>query len=314
MAFGDIVLLKNRTPLGPFSRKQIQEGLGRGEFDARDLAHTPGLKDWLPLLEVLHHLDREVVDWPRDREGRSLPPLPNAAQRAEKADRPASGPVVETAAPPTASFPPLPNRFEQKREEMPPAEKAKPPRLPELSPVDPTVALLSEKRTQPPSLELAHAPESAPFMTRAFAFAIDLGVLFLPILVVFGVAYLIWYIRGPIEHRDVETTRQEQALLWRNLRDLVLIVANGFAWIYAAGLESSRWQGTIGKQALSLIVTDERGERVSFLRATGRHAAKYLSALPLFLGFMAALVRPQRLTWHDRLAATRVTKRNPNPR
>ena len=310
MAFGDIVLLKNKTPLGPFSRKQIQEGLGRGEFSARDLAHTPGLKDWLPLLEVLHHLDREVVEWPREREGRSLPPLPNAPLSGERFDRPAPGLVEANAAAPTASFPPLTGRFEPQREEMPPAEKAKPPRLPEAARGEPIMPGLPGNRTQPPALESA----SAPFMTRAFAFAIDVGVLFLPIFAVFGVAYLIWYVRGPIEHRDVETSRQEQALLWRNLRDLVLLVANGFAWIYAAGLESSRWQGTIGKQALALVVTDERGERISFLRATGRHAAKYLSALPLFLGFMAALVRPQRLAWHDRLAATRVTKRNPTPR
>src|ERR1700761_7383904 len=95
MAFGDIVLLKNRTPLGPFSRKQIQEGLGRGDFTARDLAHTPGLRDWLPLLEVLHHLDREVVHVPRVREGRACPPLPVAMKEPPAPDEPtaAAAPV-----------------------------------------------------------------------------------------------------------------------------------------------------------------------------------------------------------------------------
>lgn len=167
--------------------------------------------------------------------------------------------------------------------------------------------------SQPPALPQAPPvlPERnpAPIRQRFFAWAIDWAVLFVPVIFVFGFAYLLWAIRGPLEHRDPETARQEQELLWRNLRRLVFMVAIGFAWIYAAGLESSRWQGTIGKQCMGLIVTDESGQRLGFLRATGRHGAKYLSALPLFLGFMAALLNPRRLTWHDRLAGTRVVQR-----
>ncbi len=146
-------------------------------------------------------------------------------------------------------------------------------------------------------------------VARINAFLIDCAVLFIPVLAVFVAAYGAWYLRGALEHRDPETARQEQALLYREMRSLVLLVANGFAWLYAAGLESSPWQGTIGKQMMGLIVTDAQGRRLSLLRATGRHAAKYLSALPVFLGFMAALFNPQRLTWHDRLAGTRVVKR-----
>jgi uncharacterized RDD family membrane protein YckC len=306
MAFGDIVLLKDQTPRGPFTRAEIQAGLSRGEFSARDLAHTPGLRDWLPLLEVLHHLDREVVHWPRSREGRKLPPLPNAPMPtgapAEKA--------VDLSPPPPAdvSFgaagPPPLRRFAPAEERVPP--KSVPPVLP-----------LEENRAsvvgspRPPVLTEVYPPglEPAPFLQRACAFLIDLGVLFLPVLAVFVFAYALGSIRGSFEHRDPETARQEQALLWRNLRDLVLLVANGFAWIYAAGLESSRWQGTVGKQAMGIVVTGRAGERIHFLQATGRHAAKYLSALPFFLGFMAALFPPQRLAWHDRLAGTRVTKR-----
>ena len=56
-------------------------------------------------------------------------------------------------------------------------------------------------------------------------------------------------------------------------------------------------------------VTDAQGERISFLRATGRYAAKYLSALPCFLGFMAALFNSRRLAMHDWLAGTRVVRR-----
>ncbi len=55
-------------------------------------------------------------------------------------------------------------------------------------------------------------------------------------------------------------------------------------------------------------VTDVHGERIGFLQATGRYAAKYLSALPCFLGFIAALFSSRRLALHDRLAGTRVVR------
>jgi uncharacterized RDD family membrane protein YckC len=280
MAFGDIVLLQDKTPRGPFTRRQIQDGLGRGEFTARDLAHTPGLKEWLPLIEVLHHLDCEVVHWPRVREERALPPLPNATP-----------PVAVTSELPSV---PAPTAAAV-------ATQARPPRLPIAAPA-------AAKPVAPPRLPV-FPREASPVAARLNAFLIDVAILFVPVLVVFAAAYGAWYVRGSLEHRDPETARQEQALLYRELRSLVLLVANGFAWLYAAGLESSPWQGTIGKQMMGLIVTDAQGRRLSLLRATGRHAAKYLSALPVFLGFMAALFNPQRLTWHDRLAGTRVVKR-----
>ena len=291
MAFGDIVLLQEKTTRGPFTRRQIQDGLSRGEFTPRDLAHTPGLKDWLPLLEVLHHLDREVVHWPRTREDRALPPLPNAPAAA---DLPVAGTETPPAPFPTPSLLPPPPA-------QPAPARPTPPDLPILQP--------ATQRSSGPPLLPQPALQPAPMAARLNAFLIDCALLFIPVLAVFAAAYGAWYLRGALEHRDAETTRQEQELLYRELRNLVLLVANGFAWLYAAGLESSPWQGTIGKQVMGLIVTDPAGRRIGFLRASGRHAAKYLSALPLFLGFMAALFNAQRLAWYDRLAGTRVVRR-----
>src|SRR4051794_36949739 len=54
-------------------------------------------------------------------------------------------------------------------------------------------------------------------------------------------------------------------------------------WLYCAGLESASGRATLGKRALGLKVVDRAGRRVSFLRATGRHFAKFLSALPCFV-------------------------------
>ena len=102
---------------------------------------------------------------------------------------------------------------------------------------------------------------------------------------------------------------QEWMLLERNFYQLMLLVAVGLGWLYAAGLESSAWQATVGKKWMGIKVTDVYGERLGFLQATGRHGAKYLSALPCFLGFIMAFFSSRGLSLHDRLARTRVVRR-----
>lgn len=69
-----ITVLKNNVPWGPFTRAQIQEGLTRGDFTLRYLAHSPGLKEWLPLGEVLDHFDRGMPPLPSPE--RTFPPVP----------------------------------------------------------------------------------------------------------------------------------------------------------------------------------------------------------------------------------------------
>ena len=63
-------------------------------------------------------------------------------------------------------------------------------------------------------------------------------------------------------------------------------ISTVIGWLYYAGMESSARQATLGKGLLGLRVTDLDGDRISFLRATGRHFAKILSALILFIGFI----------------------------
>ncbi len=62
---------------------------------------------------------------------------------------------------------------------------------------------------------------------------------------------------------------------------LVLIVVT---WLYFALMESSKFQGTVGKIAIGIIVTDMEGNRISFARATGRYFGKILSSLIFMIG------------------------------
>src|SRR5262245_43274473 len=52
-------------------------------------------------------------------------------------------------------------------------------------------------------------------------------------------------------------------------------------WVYEAIMLSSEKQATLGKMVLGIAVTDLNGGRINFARATGRHFAKWISALIL---------------------------------
>jgi len=78
------------------------------------------------------------------------------------------------------------------------------------------------------------------------------------------------------------------------------------AWLYSAVLESSVNQATPGKRLMRIKVTDTEGGRISFLQATGRHFAKFISSIILFIGYLAMLWDDKNQTWHDKMADTLV--------
>jgi uncharacterized RDD family membrane protein YckC len=286
-----ITVLKNNVPWGPFTRAQVQEGLARGDFTLQYLAHAPGLKDWLPLGEVLDYFER----------GAALPPVPKGPEIPEV---PRGGDSAPRQVPAVPARPPA----------LPVREATVGSPMVGTAPVAPPVAAASGvKPDVPPVLPptgLAGKPELKParFFTRFFAFVIDVAVLFVPILFLFGLGAVIVGVQGLIEHTDAETMRQEWSRLWTDFLNLLLLVAMAGAWLYAALMECSMWQATVGKHWVGIKVTDGQGERLSFFRATWRHMAKYFSALPFFLGFTAALFNSRGLAWHDRLANTRVVR------
>jgi uncharacterized RDD family membrane protein YckC len=79
-------------------------------------------------------------------------------------------------------------------------------------------------------------------------------------------------------------------------------------WLYFALQESSANQATMGKRAVGIMVTDLNGERLSFGRATGRHFAKFLSMIILFVGYLMAAFTSRRQALHDIIAGALVVK------
>jgi uncharacterized RDD family membrane protein YckC len=77
-------------------------------------------------------------------------------------------------------------------------------------------------------------------------------------------------------------------------------------WPYYAYFESSGSQATPGKRLFGLRVVDQRGVRLSFGRASVRHFAKVLSAMPLYLGFVVIAFNEHKVGLHDVVAGTYV--------
>ncbi|MGD0215101.1 MAG: RDD family protein [Terriglobales bacterium] len=87
----------------------------------------------------------------------------------------------------------------------------------------------------------------------------------------------------------------------------VTLIATLFgSWLYEAFMESSSYQATLGKMIFGMKVTDLNGNRISFERATGRHFAKWLSAMTLFIGYMMVGFTERKQGLHDLLAGTLV--------
>lgn len=80
-------------------------------------------------------------------------------------------------------------------------------------------------------------------------------------------------------------------------------------WLYEAFMLSSEWQATVGKRAMSIVVTGADGRPISFARATGRHFAKYISVCLVGMGFIMAAFTAKKQALHDMIAETLVVNR-----
>ena len=94
-------------------------------------------------------------------------------------------------------------------------------------------------------------------------------------------------------------------LLGRGVTFILLIFGS---WLYEAFMESSSYQATLGKMIFGMKVTDLNGNRISFERATGRHFAKWLSAMILGIGYIMVGFTERKQGLHDLLAGTLVRR------
>jgi uncharacterized RDD family membrane protein YckC/energy-coupling factor transporter ATP-binding protein EcfA2 len=82
-------------------------------------------------------------------------------------------------------------------------------------------------------------------------------------------------------------------------------------WLYHSLSLSSKRRATPGMRMGGIFITDLQGRRLSFLRATARHFASFLSYYIVGIGFLMQPFNKRRQTLHDRICSTVVLRRPP---
>lgn len=97
------------------------------------------------------------------------------------------------------------------------------------------------------------------------------------------------------------------------LQPLLMLLLFVIVLLYHVTLESSSLQATVGKMALGIKVTDERGQRLSVGRSLGRTLAKFISRITLYVGYLIVATTERRQGLHDMIANTLVVRRTVPP-
>jgi uncharacterized RDD family membrane protein YckC len=131
------------------------------------------------------------------------------------------------------------------------------------------------------------------FWKRVIAYLIDGLIIAVPIAMIFGTVI-----------PDVMQAENVQAVPFAvSVPQLIMILGS---WVYFAGLESSKWQATVGKKILGMKVVDAAGQRINFIKATVRYVAKILSSFILMIGFIMVAFTARKQGLHDFIAGTTV--------
>ena len=142
------------------------------------------------------------------------------------------------------------------------------------------------------------------FWKRFVAMVID-GVVFAPI----GFLLLIPIgISGFLQHANTFLREGLPATLIASLIGVGIIWLIGH-WLYFTLMESSRYQGTLGKMTMDAKVTDLNGNRISFARANGRFFGKWISQAMFNIGFLMAAFTEKKQALHDILAGCLVIQK-----
>jgi uncharacterized RDD family membrane protein YckC len=109
---------------------------------------------------------------------------------------------------------------------------------------------------------------------------------------------------------------------WQRPESATMFISYDFPWVfiiftsiklllaypYFSLMDSSSWQGTLGKRAMLIKVTDMNGKQISFARATARYFLKTISSIEFKLGYLICF-SDQRQTIHDYISGVLVVRK-----
>ena len=140
---------------------------------------------------------------------------------------------------------------------------------------------------------------SAPFWKRFIAIMIDIVLLnFSLLLLSVGMGFVLGGMM------------QDKELMLSSVEYLAPVGVLIF-WLYFALQESSSKQATLGKRLMGIYVVSKDETQLTFVQASIRHFAKYLSTI-LFIGFIMAAFTQKKQALHDMIADALVLKKNAN--
>jgi len=96
-----------------------------------------------------------------------------------------------------------------------------------------------------------------------------------------------------------------------------IAAAMGTVWIlamiiqilYFTFMESSKYQATVGKLAIGLMVTDMNGAKLDFTKALVRNLCRIISNITMAIGYIIAGFTEKKQALHDIIAGTLVVKK-----
>jgi uncharacterized RDD family membrane protein YckC len=88
-----------------------------------------------------------------------------------------------------------------------------------------------------------------------------------------------------------------------------ILISYTIGILYFTLMEASKFQATVGKLALGLIVTDLNGGKLDFTKALVRNLCKIISSMILYIGYIMAGFTDKKQGLHDMIAGTLVLKK-----
>ena len=194
--------------------------------------------------------------------------------------------------------------------------------LPVVTPLSPPPSVSAASGYAPPPVALTPAVMTphvtrpyAGFWLRVVAHLIDAAILgaiffalFIPVAMFTGLgAAMSSFHPGVVDPEEVRQLMGGGFILGIMAAGMVGLAGG---WLYYAMMESSAWEATVGKKALSLTVTNLDGARISFAHASGRYFAKIVSGLvPFGIGYILAGLTAKKQALHDMIAGSLVLRR-----
>jgi uncharacterized RDD family membrane protein YckC len=157
-------------------------------------------------------------------------------------------------------------------------------------------------------------PQYAGFWRRFVAWFLDM-VLLLIILAPIRYIFMPASIRKVFSAEYMQHKHTEDMPPIPSIGDLItlsvlIVLMYLITYLYYALWESSQQQGTPGKLALGIKVTDVHGQRLSFWRASARFINRYITNATLLVGYMMAGWTSHKQALHDKLGNCLVIKSN----